>query len=106
MTKRRIQSKILMLQVYYTVIASNGQCEGTSSIEVLFFEEQFPANNLDLGPPLIQCAETVISFSPTVPALLQYKWSDGVVGAEREFTEAGQYELIGIMGGCSNYWFN
>lgn len=85
----------------YSVTVANGQCEGTDSIDVRFFAEQYPPNILDLGPALTHCEGTVVALNPAVPAGLQYEWSDGELGSSREITAAGQYELIGTLKGCS-----
>ncbi len=55
---------------------------------------------MDLGSSITQCEGTVVSLSPVVPVGLQYEWSDGVLGAERQVTTAGQYELIGALEEC------
>ncbi len=85
----------------YAVTVANGECEGTDSIELRFFEELFSSNNFDLGPSILQCEGTVVSLSPNVPAGLLYEWADGIAGSNREISMTGQYELIGSLEGCS-----
>jgi gliding motility-associated-like protein len=85
----------------YSITASNGQCSGADSMEVLFFREQYLASTLNLGPSITECNGVVVSIDPSVPFGLTYEWEDGASGSFREFTEAGFYQLTGSLDECS-----
>ncbi len=84
----------------YNVTVSNGYCESTDSVEILFLNDVIDFNALELGEDTSICTGYEFLIGPEVSLFDDFLWNDGNEESPRSIRMEGTYSYSAFIEGC------